>query len=54
MVGPWRSYVIENKSVTKGFYGYQYPTEVNHWFSVAIQKECVMIRAEAGHRLEAR
>ena len=52
-VGPFQNF--ENNSVpTKGFKGHVYPDEVGRWFSVAVSKEVVLIRAPNMWKTEAR
>ena len=52
-VGPW--YDFQNGAYqTRGFCGYRYPDEICHWFSVAIDREVILIRAASKHRCRAR
>ena len=52
-VGQFRSFE-NNTVITKGFKGHVYPDEVGHWFSVAVAKEVMLIRASSMYRTEAR
>ena len=52
-IGPWHDHQkIQPRSI--GFQGYRYPEKVNHWFSVAIDKEVVLIRAASRQKCRAR
>ena len=52
-VGPW--YDFQGKAPqTVGFCGYRYSDEVCHWFSVAIEREVILIRAGSKQKCRPR
>ena len=52
-IGPYTIHEFHNYN-SKGFNGHQYPDEINHWFSTAIEKKVVMIRAKDMSKTKAR